>query len=292
MAIFDTGKDLLVHLLRRAGDIIPSDMDTTNANRVIDAKLYLDDAHWTICAMRNWRWARKDPPVQIASTAKVTATVSAIAGSAVTLSANLSPSMAGRKFYLDGEAIPFRVSTHTAGSSAVVLAATYTGDLTSGACTFFQDEMTVATDILSHPTLRELHTGDWFEVIPEAEFRRLYPRNVNESIGARHGAFITSSKVVIHPWTTGARLFECSYNVRTDPLTFDGAATDTPLLPRERRQLLVPWALRKLLPDKRDGRLEVIEREIANELQLLSGADITFAKPRTYVRRGQAIGSR
>lgn len=290
MSELDLGQDILRYVLRRGGEILPGDTDEMTADHLIDTKIAINQAYWWLCGYRSWRWARKFPPVQFISTAKVTATVSSISGNTLTLSAALSPSMADRKVFLDAEGIPHRVDTHQSGTTSVVLETNYVGTQTSGACTFFQDEITVASDILAFPNIQELHLGDDLDVISESEFRHRIPRNVREGTRSEYAAFITDSKIRIGPWTAEARLFECSYNYRPDPLTFDGnSVTDTPIVPRNNRICIGLKALVDLFGDKRDGRIEVIQKQLETCVQAMGTIETTFAKPRGYVPRGHRV---
>ena len=107
---------------------------------------------------------------------------------------------------------------------------------------------------------------------------------------ARHACFITQNKVSIAPWTTDARLFECSYNQRPAVLTYDGVAgTDTPVCPRQQRELIGLFGLRRLLIDKRDTRVTQIQDEIREKLALHGIAEMTLSKPRVFVRPGSRV---
>ena len=258
-----------------------------------DTKIAVNESHWYLCALRPWRWAKKDPPIQVASTAQVTGTVSTIAGATITLSATIATSMAGRKFYLDADAIPHRISAHTAGTAVLTLVTSYTGTNTSGTCTIFQDEITVASDILGWPDIRDLHTYSGLVMIPETEFREKARRNIvgtDAAIPKRYACFISASKIRIAPWTQSARLFECSYVYRTSPLTFDGVAgTDTPILPRERRKAIANRAMLQLFPDKRDQRIKVAADELKDMIDAMERTESGFSKLRSYIRRGQGL---
>ncbi|HEY3240081.1 MAG TPA: hypothetical protein VGL92_10990 [Acidimicrobiia bacterium] len=292
MANFDTGQDLLRHLLRRVGQILPTSTDEGTADRLIDAKLYLTDSYWWVCAQRNFRWARKDPPFQFLSIAESLVEVTAIAGSTVTLSANLSPSMAGRKFILDSEGIPHRVSAHVTGTPTLTLVTAYAGDQTSGAARIFQDELTVATDILAFPDIQDLNGGAFVRIIPENELRALAPRNViGVTRGTRYATFLTDSKIRIAPWTATARLFECAYNARPAPLTYDGVpATDTPIVPQNFRQIIAWRAEWKVAADRQDDkRAKQAKAEVDDLLLAMQGADLSFQRPRAFVPKGHRV---
>ena len=295
MADLDTGRDILRHLLRRCGDILPTATDDAAGDRQLDAKLYVNEAHWWVCGLRDWRWARKTPPAQFVSIAQDLVTVSSIAGTTVTLSASLAASRAGRKFMVDSDGIPHRVLAHTAATAVLTLATAYTGDTTSGAGTIFQDELTVATDILGWPGVKEVRTGGHMRLISEQELDELRPANVHGvTRGIRYGAFLTDSVLRIAPWTTEARLFECAYNVRAAALTFDAAAaTDTPLVPQQFRSLIAWRAEEKVAHDKQDyDRAKRASEEVQEVLTAMQGVELSFKQPRLYIPRGQRISGR
>jgi len=292
MAEFDTGQDLLRHFLRRVGQILPTATDESTADRLIDGKLYLNEAHWWLCARRPYRWARKSPPQQFVSIAQDEVTASVIAGATVTLSATLTPSRAGRKFMVDSDGLPHRISAHTAGTDTLTLVTAYTGDATSGAGRIFQDEITVATDILAWPSIIEVRNRSELLLVSEAELRQITAAN-SRSVDrrVRYGAFITDSVLRIAPWTTAARLFECAYNYRADALTFDGVAgTDTPIVPRTFRQAIAWRAEVKVANDRRDfDRAKVAQGELDEILASMDAVEIGFQKSRRFVPPGHRV---
>lgn len=291
MAQYDTGQDILQHILRRAGEILPTDTSTTNADHLIDAKLYIQAAYWDICALKPWRWARKQ--TQFVSIAAVTGSVSSVAAATVTLSATIATTMAGRKFYFDSDGIPFRITAHTAGTGTLTLSNSYTGPSTSGTFTIFQDEITVASDVMAFPNIKEMQWGEPILVIPEGEANREYPRNIFGSPGTKYAAFITDSTIRLMPWPNDATLYECSYNYRADVLTFDGVAgTDTPIVPRDNRIAIAQRALAKIYADKRDARVQTVQQELDETLAKMSATDSTFAKPRIRPRAGSTVSGR
>lgn len=291
MANIDTGIDILGYILRRAGDILPTDATGTpaliGADHYIDAKLHINQAYFDICGMRRWKWARK--ATQFVSIAEVTGTVNTIVGATVTMSAVVTPSMAGRKFCLDSEGIPVRISAHTSGTNTLTLSNSYTGIETSGAYTIFQDEVTVATDILGFPDIVELHTGDNILVVPEAWLLQESPRNILGSTKAQYASFISNTQVRLVPWTESARLFECRYNYRPSVLDFGGSAADTPIVPQEHRVAIAKLALSYLYKDKRDQRFEHAEKEAAGAIQQMTTIESTFSKFRFRPTRGARV---
>ena len=282
MAEFDTGQEILRNVVRRAGEVLPTETDESDADHLIDAKLYINASYWELCALKPWTWARKR--AQFVSIAQVTGSVNSISTTTVTLSAVVSTSLTGRKFVLDSDGIPVRISSHSGGSAIVTLAVSYPGTNTSGSYTIFQDEVdTGLTDILSFPRVVELHWGDDITMIPEGESRARYPRNHLGAVRAQYVSFISETAIRLVPWTQDARLFEIIYNRRPSPLDFGGGAADTPILPRDSRIAIAQRALVKIYADKRDARLEVAQRELDETLSRMSATESTFGKPRIWV---------
>lgn len=296
MSYFDTGQDILANFLRRSGELFPNSTTIADADRIIDAKLYCQSGYWDFAAWKPWRWARLDPAIQVLSVAKQEVTVSSISGATITLSATIATSQAGRKFYLNADGIPHRITSHTAATATLTLVTSYAGTGTSGAAVIFMDEITLTSgdDILAYPLIQEPHTGNNLDIISEQEFRERVEHfgqlEEADGVARRYACFITQNKIRIKPWTTNARLFECSYNQRPGLLTFDGVAgTDTPVCPRNQRELIGLFGLRRLLIDKRDGRVETINAEIKEKLALYGLGEMTFSKPRIYVRPGARV---
>lgn len=291
MAQYDTGKDILESIMRRAGEIMPTDVITTGSDHLIDAKLYIQGAYWDLVALKPWRWARKR--VQFVSVGQVIGLATGVSGVTATLSSNIATSMAERKFYLDGDGIPFRITAHTGGTNILTLSAAYTGATVSGTFTIFQDELSVASDILAFPIVKELHWGSDLMIIPEGESEKYHPRNVFGMEHPQYVSFLTDSTIRIVPWTRDPRLFECSYNYRPDPLDFSGnAGTDTPIIPRDCRIAIMQRALSKIYSDKRDARMQLSQQELDETLAKMSAMDSTFGRPRIRMSPGLSVSGR
>ena len=67
-----------------------------------DAKRAVRNAYWSVLAHARWPWAMSPTPGVITTVAAQPVTVNSISTATVTLSATIATSMAGRKFYLDG----------------------------------------------------------------------------------------------------------------------------------------------------------------------------------------------
>src|SRR5712691_1382446 len=284
MAQFDTGADTLTALLRRAGDLLPDVTSTSGADHLIDAKLYINKAYREIIALKPWRWARKR--LSFNSTGKIDVSANSIVGSTVTLSANITPSVSGRKFFMNSDGIPFRITAHTAGTAILTLETSYTGTTLSGSGMVFLDEIFVASDILAFPIITELHWGDEIIMVSEGEALSEFPRNIYGAPRAMYGTWITPDTIRIMPWTFDDRHFECAYNKRPAALDFLGGAVDTPIVPQDSRVVILQRALEMVYTDKRDGRLTSAQSELRETLGKMGTIEATFIKPRIHIPRG------
>ena len=296
MAELDTGLDILTHLLQRGGDILPTQTsaDVQSGDYYLTMKTLVNQAYWELCGLRRWSWARKQPPVQFTTVPAITTgSATAIVGNVVRLNGLLLNTVADRKFMLVSEAVPHRIQSHVPGSNELFLVTQYTGRDTSGPCLIFQDEYEPATDILAFPDIRDLQTGSRIITIPEGEMRLLYPRNVNRITrwGAiTYAAFVGDNKVRLAPWPECPLLYEISYNYRPPALDFSGnAATDTPIIPRQWRQILGLVVLSKLWTDKSDARFARIREETDVVMRSMRGSEMSLQKPRSFVPRGHRI---
>lgn len=284
MANFELGKDLLLLVQQRLGDQVVTETEPkADGDFYLRAQQEINQAYREIAGLRPWRWAQVRR--QFVSEAEHIGTVASVSGSIITLEDAPADSKTGFKFMFDREAVPHRIELHNAGEETLALQTPYAGDETSGPYTIFQDEITVADDVLAHLTVKELHTGDELRACPEAELDYLRPRNTLGHDFAWRYAQLTPSVIRISPWTIQARLFEARYNVVPDALTFDGVAeTDTPLLPVQYRVMLAHRALEVLYPDKRDARVTIAQQQTQDLLKQMERTEVVAQKAQRYVK--------
>jgi hypothetical protein len=292
-----TGQDLLAYVLRRAGELLPTtasgSADVGDADRLIDAKAYILQSYVELCGLKPWRWNRAHK--QFSSIGEVAVTVQSVVGNLVTLTAPVTPSMAGRKVLITADGIPCRIAGHTANTPTLALEiATYTGLAGSGSGAIFQDEIDVGvTDILGYPRIKELHIGDFLDIIPESELDQVAPRNVYGRERAEQCAFIDAHTIRIVPWTRAPRLFELRYTPRPNTLSFDGVvATDTPILPPDFRIIIGDRACERIYADKNDPRQKNAASQVQDTYSRMSGVEIQYGKPRGRPRKGQSVSGR
>lgn len=292
MADFNTGQEILEHVIRRAGEILPTETSTASADHLIDAKLYINEAYKDICALKPWRWARTSK--QFNSVAQQEISVTSISTTTVNLSTSISDSMTGRRMFLNSDGIPHRILSHTAATSTLTLESAYTGESTADDGIIYQDTLDICTDFLAFPTVRQLDWGDELTLIQETELFRMYPRNIYGSFRARYGAFLFADETLrirIAPWTTDAHLFEITYNYRPDSLTFNSdSTTDVPILPVDSRSAIAHRALVKIFADKRDQRVEIAQREFSEQIDKMSSVETSANKPRLVPGIRSSVG--
>lgn len=294
---YETGAAILAAVLRRAGEVLPTvaagHADIATSDRLIDARLAINQAYWEICGLRAWRWTRAR--LQFATPGSLAVTVTSVSGVTVELPTGLPATQAGAKLLLGSDDIPHRIAVHTAGSRFLTLEAPYTGTATGGAGTIFRDEVALpVTDLLGSPSLASLDAASTVTLIPEAELREMAPRNTLglEFSGRRYAAFVDDHTLWFVPWTPTPRLFELAYNRRPAPLTFDGLPSDVPLVPRDSRVVIADRALERLLPDKRDARGQAIGAFTSDTYNRLLSRELAFRRPRQYVPPGRSIAGR
>ena len=297
---FTTGLDLLKYTLDQGGQT-PSTSD--DYATLVKANLLV--AYWSILGYRPWPWAKAPTPKVVTTEAKVTATVSSISGTTVTLSGNLTPSQAGKKWYLDSQGIVYRVSAHTDNTDTLTLDATYVETVTAGLSTFYQDEYTLATDVIvPHGPLwlRGQYEGP-IDLLEREEFVGRYGRMMSRGSGGlveaatllrwyQSGA--TQAPVIqIAPWPEDAVNLEYEYAER-HVLTFDGvAATDTPKVPLEYRWVIGEWALWLLFRKKSDDGIIPTDPNIQSGLMQMQSLYFSFAnRPRFHTRPRFGLGVR
>lgn len=294
-----TGEDLLLYTLAHGGQSVDS-ADTY----ALLVKSAIHQAYWSILGWKEFPFARANAPKVVTTAAKLSPVVSSISGTTVTLSAAITASQAGKKFYLDGNQSAYRISAHTGSTATLTLDATYVETQTSGPATIYQDEYALATDVIvPHGPLwlRGQFEGT-IDLIEEGEFRAHYGRNSGYTAGIVEAAAIirystsagdTSPLIQIAPWTEDQVNIEYEYADR-DVLTFDGvAATDTPKVPREYRWLIAEWALWLLFRKKSDDSIAPTTENISAGLRMLEDRYCSrSSRPRFYTRPRYSLGAK
>lgn len=295
-----TGQDILFAVLKSAGQSASLTDDYAT-----DAKLAINNEYLSILRAAEWPWAKANRPAVLTTVARIQRTASPITGAAVTLSATISESVAGRKFYVDSSQAFYRILSHTAGTAALTLDAEYVETQNGGACTIYQDEYSlpgVSNDCVMPINPLKVR-GQWerdVHVIAEDEFRARYGWNTTVAIGIIEAATmirfdtaaIPAPVIQIAPWTTERLNIEYDYIQLRALLTFDAdATTDLVRIPQDYRWVLYELALAKVLDLKEDSRsARAFSRGELGMKQMVDRYCPTGTRPRMTVRHRFSLG--
>ena len=248
-ADFLTGLDLL-----KAVQLDTSEAaDGTSGEYATEFQGYINRAYWEILGKDRWPWALSPTQGTLVSVAAVRVTASSISGTTVTLSATLTPSMAGRKIYNDSNNAVYRISAHTSGTDTLTLDAEYVEAETTGALTIYQDEYLVDATVLKIWDPMQVRGQWWQEVtgLSKPKFETQYGKGWSagpapvEAFTEVHWDYTGGTgtrRIRFGPWSEDRFVVEYDY-AQLHTLTFDGvASTDTPRVPREFRQVIVDLA--------------------------------------------------
>lgn len=270
-----------------------------------DAKRAVRNAYWSVLAHARWPWAMSPTPGVIATVAAQAVTVSSISTTTVTLSATISTSMAGRKFYLDGNQSVYRISAHTAGTNSLTLDASYVESLTTGQATIFQDEYAIPATALRiwDPLWPRGWQWDPITIIDKPLFEQRYGRGawgfgsgiVEHACEIHPQAYTAGAKGVTRqlrfaPWSEDALNIEYDYTLFHD-LDFGGSGeTDTPKIPREHRAVVSHFAASALLLGKDDDKSATYAQLGAGKLAEMKDLYLTSSHGgRVYVRSRHSV---
>ena len=293
------GKDVLLWVLDAGQQtaVTTDDYATSVKGAVLQA-------YWDCLAARKWPFALASTPAVLSTVAKQAVTVSSISGTALTLSAALTPSMAGYKFYLDGQQAIYRVTAHTAATTAVTLDASYVETPTSGAGTFFKDEYALTANCIrpwgpfwyrGQPGARDI------DLLDNDEFKGRFGHGTLSSGGyveavtpVRDQAMTAGGNglwtVQVAPWSEDAVNLEYDYT-EFDELDFSGTGlADTPKIPRHDRIVIGYRALFHLLRTKDDNLADSAELEYQRKISEMEGRYCPSSRKRMWVRSRNSLG--
>jgi len=260
MGQWDTGQDIVIDVLGRAGELRGNTRtfaNAANSDYFEAAKEYVLRIYRDFLADAPWPFALKDPPGLLALKGEVSGQGSATNGSTtVTLDATIATSMAGRKFKMDVEGVIYRISAHTAGTTILTLDTAYLEETYAGNYTIFQDEYELASDCIQPwdfwPRGESLNRVDFMGI---GEMRRRFLFRGHMSTDIHRISIIRNSfppKVRVTPWTTDDQTLEYEYTYMPSVLDWSGGSTDTPIIPAHDRHVLADGALSLLQEDKEE----------------------------------------
>lgn len=293
MAYYEYGQDILQDVLFRCGE--PTDLTGgTVSDYLSAAKAYVQRSYQDIIGLHPWPWALKDPPGILNVEAKKTntATISQ-GGTSLTLGTSISDSVAGWWVKIDSENVPYRITAHTAGTTAITIDATYKETSASAsACTIFKDEYDLASDCRKvwRAWDRNSPTRD-IEVIQPGEMHQLHTRRSVSGVGSIWMSVVRDKIARLSPWpVTDDVTIEYDYTVECDTdLTFDEGTDDVPIVPAVDRHVISDAATVLLMLDKNDKRAQSIADLASGKINTMVTTYITTGKFKRYTKRGQGV---
>src|SRR3990172_8937299 len=271
MSNYQYGQDILQDALFRSGE--RTDLSGGSASDYLAAaKRYIMRGYYD--TLTEYPFPRSQSTFFFQTVDKITNTLTYTKGSAAaTLTTGSSTSLVGRKVYIDNEGILYKILAHDPliSTTTITLDAPYTEASGSGACTIYQDEYYLASDVLAlHRAWDRSNPAFPITIISAAEMAetrsmgigtegfRVQELSIIEGYEAWRVEATTTTvgfRVKVHPWPAEARTIEYTFTVRPATLTWDSTATtDTPfMIDEEHRHLLADYAVAFILQDKKDA---------------------------------------
>lgn len=261
---------------------------------------YINRAYWEILGKERWPWALSPTPGTIVSDAAVRVTASSISGTTVTLTATITPSMAGRKIYNDSNNAVYRITAHTSGTDTMTLDATYVETETSGALTIYQDEYLVDSTVLKiwDPMQVRGQSGQIVTGLNKPTFEAQYGKGWSvgpapvEAFTEVHWDYTGGTgtrRIRFGPWSEDRFVVEYDY-AQFHTLTYDAvASTDTPRVPREYRQVIVDLAKFYAFLLKDDSKTDSAFLNSNRMYQLMVDQYLPEQRGQLYTRPGNSV---
>lgn len=297
MANYDTGEDILRNVLSRADEL-----EIGVAEREEEAKTYIQAAYISVLTEGfAWPFARKSPPGVLVTNILRDVTVSVtISNNAFVLTsgAPAGVDLAGRKLWIDGDEVVYRISTYDVGTFSGTFDSIYLNTSRVASAHIFQDEYNLATDFLrpiSHKFLRPADGLQFVELIglDELEGRSNMAITWQGTNNPEYCAFIGNRRIKLWPWLSDSKRFTYHYIYHPGVLTFDGvAATDTPIIePAEDRVVLSLLAIGNLLVDKNDDRANIFLDAATAKINAMKRLHQAKSRARAWVMPGNNVAT-
>lgn len=227
----DSYTDLLRAVLSRAGE------ETDGTSKFLtDAGDAAIEAWREFTTRFPWLCLRKSPPsalLTIAPVTTLTLTVAAAGESAAaTLSAIYATSLAGRKIRPSGKAWAARITAHVAGTNALTLDAAPETVTAGTACTIFQDEYDLASDLGLFVDGIWTQDGTFIALKGEEWVKIRYPDPPDQGWPAKYFCRLTRRRVRFSTYPGTVERCEYPYNYEpADPSGAGALAIDAHLRP-------------------------------------------------------------
>lgn len=288
---FVTGQDVFNAVMESAGQ-----GQSLTDQYATTAKMAIMQEYKSLLAHDQWYWAKAPQPAVLTTKPRLQVIAQTIVGNTVTLLATITPSVAGRKFYVNANQAYYRILAHTDGTNTLTLDASYVETQPGGPATIYQDEYALAATCLTPWTPFRIR-GQWerdVEVISEKEFRARYGWSTTTAISIPEAACVLRTDlnqvpvVMVAPWPTDAINVEYDWVAVPPTLSFDGnAANDTPIIPAHYRWVLYQRALSQLFATKNDDlserawkRAELGLAEMVDKFMRIESENRLFCRPR------------
>lgn len=296
MANYDTGLDILTNVLSRADEL-----EIGVAEREVEAKTYIQAAYISVLSEGfAWPFARKTPPGTLTTNVirNVTITVTQSSAFFTMTGAPIGVDLAGRKIWLDGDDVVYRISTYTVGTFTGTFDGIFLNNSGSYQAHVFQDEYLLNSDFLRPVSHKFLRPGDglgFVELIGLDEIEGRSDRSLTwqGSNNPKYCAFIGNRRIKVWPWTTESKRYTYHYLFHPGLLTFDGvAATDTPIIePAEDRVVIALMAVGNLLIDKNDDRANIFLDAAVAKINSMKRLHQAKSRARVWVMPGNNVST-
>ena len=270
----DSYTDLLRFVLSRADE----ETDGTS-QRLTDAGDAAIEAWRELTTRYPWLCLRKSPPGAVLTVAPVTTLTLTVltAGEAVaaTLSATFATSLVGRKIRPSGKAWATRITAHGAGTAALTLDAAPETVTAGTACTIFQDEYDLASDLGLFVDGIWTQDGSFIALKGEEWMKGRYPDPPDQGWPAKYFCRLTRRRARFSTYPSAVERCEYPYNYEpADPSGAGALAIDGHLRPAFAEMWLA--LLFQFKSDKREGAAfqrgeQKLRRAIIYEGRLLRG---------------------
>lgn len=288
------GQDLLYYAQKCGGGSASTSDDYTD-----QAKAAIRQNYFEILMLEPWLFGLNPTPGIIVTTASQTVTVLSISGATVTLSANITDTVADQKFMLDGQQAMYRILTHTAGTATLVLDAAYVETPTSGPATIFQDEYNLSSTCMVcwGPLSLRGNYEDEIEIVGQQQFKAKYGAGVTSTNAPPEVATMiryTSAglpRIQLAPWPNSRVVIEYDYS-KFHNLDFAGSGSgDTPLLPLQNRWVIAERALWTLWRNKDNDLADSAWKRAEEHLNTMRTRYLPKdSRPRAWMRFRNNLG--
>ena len=248
---FDSFENVLTDVLFRMDEVTDGTSDFDAAARRAVIRGYHD-----LLNRHAWWFNRKSPPGVILTTAPITARTITIAATgtsvAATLDATVTPSILNYKINPTGKNWFARITAHAAGSAALTLDAVPETLAAGAACTIYQDEYTIASDVGVFTECMFSQEGWRIYFWDEERLRREYIDPPNQGWPPRAFCRLTDTRIRLSTYPDAIRRIEYPYGIRQP----DPSGTGGLVIPQNYRWMLADAALYfayLLKSDKRAG---------------------------------------